>query len=198
PETELLVEQALQLLDSSADKTVLDLGTGSGAIALAIAKERPHCQVTAIDQSRQALSVAQENARALHLPNVHVQHGHWCRTLAPGQRFDLIVANPPYIASNDPHLCQGDVRFEPETALSSGVDGLDDIREIAASARPFLRSGGWLLLEHGYQQGEAVAALLQSLAYQNISTHRDLAGLPRVTLAQYAAHAHNDRDSVSP
>ena len=185
PETELLVELALQQIESNANKTILDLGTGSGAIALAIAKERPACDVIGIDQSKQALIVAKENSQNLNIKNVSFLHGHWFRELATTNRYDVIVSNPPYIASQDPHLSKGDVRFEPDSALSSGSDGLDDIREIADTARQFLKTDGWLFMEHGYDQSTAITELLSTLGYKNITDHNDLAGLPRVVAAQY-------------
>ena len=185
PETELLVELALQQIESNANKTILDLGTGSGAIALAIAKERPACDVIGIDQSKQALFVAGENTQNLNIKNVSFLHGHWFRELATTNSYDVIVSNPPYIASQDPHLSKGDVRFEPDSALSSGSDGLDDISEIADTARQFLKADGWLFMEHGYDQNTAITELLTSLGYKNITDHNDLAGLHRVVAAQY-------------
>ena len=185
PETELLVELCLEKITPGTNKKILDLGTGSGAIALAIAKECPECQVTGIEQSRQALIIAEGNAQNLKIKNVHFQHGHWFQQIAPDDNFDIIVSNPPYIAIHDPHLSQGDVRFEPETALTSGLDGLDDIRKIASQARRFLATDGWLLLEHGYDQSTLITELLTSLNYKNITDHNDLANLPRVVVAQY-------------
>lgn len=186
PETELLVELALQQIPDDAQQNILDLGTGSGAIALAMAKERPACRVTGIDQSKQALIVAEDNARNLQITNVQFQQGHWLRELDPSMQFDVIVSNPPYIASHDPHLFQGDVRFEPDAALASGIDGLNDIREIAVQARALLPAEGWLFLEHGYDQSQAISELLAQLGYKNITDHNDLANLPRVVAAQYA------------
>lgn len=185
PETELLVELALQQIPIDNVQNILDLGTGSGAIALAIAKERPLSGVTGIDRSKQALIIAEENAQNLNIKNAHFQHGHWFRELTPGQQYDVIISNPPYIASQDPHLSKGDVRFEPGSALSSGIDGLDDIHEIAEHARQFLKTGGWLFLEHGYDQSKAITERLSTLNYKNITDHNDLAGLPRVIAAQY-------------
>lgn len=188
PETELLVEQTLQLLPAETlpnepTQTVLDLGTGSGVIALALAKERPHWQLTATDASFAALRIAEKNARRLKLDNVQFVYGSWYAPLA-GQRYHAIISNPPYIADRDPHLSQGDVRFEPSTALVSGNDGLDDIRAIVAGAPAHLHHGGWLLLEHGYDQGDAVATLLLKHHFVSVSTLTDLAGQPRVTLGQ--------------
>ena len=180
PETELLVERALQALPDSAQQ-VLDLGTGSGVIALALAKERPQWQLTATDASFAALRIAEKNARRLKLDNVQFEYGSWYAPLK-GRRYHAIISNPPYVADRDPHLAQGDVRFEPNSALVSGGDGLDDIRQIVAGAPAHLHAGGWLLLEHGYDQGAAVAGLLSQQGFQQVATLRDLAGQPRVTL----------------
>lgn len=180
PETELLVELALERLPKDQRARVLDLGTGSGAIALAIARERPAAQVTATDASPDALAVAQRNAAAHGLANVDFALGDWLSPLA-GQRFDLIVSNPPYIEAHDPHLAQGDLRFEPPGALASGDDGLDDIRRIVSQARPHLPAGGWLLMEHGWNQGAAVRALLQQAGYGEVFTAQDLEHRDRVT-----------------
>ncbi|MFN4291978.1 MAG: peptide chain release factor N(5)-glutamine methyltransferase [Permianibacter sp.] len=186
PETELLVEQTLARLPADQPQVVVDLGTGSGAIALALAKERPQWQLTATDASFAALRIAEKNARRLKLDNVHFEYGSWYAPLA-GQRFAAIVSNPPYVADRDPHLSQGDVRFEPNSALVSGDDGLDDIRQIVAGAPAHLLPQGWLLLEHGYDQGEPVAALLRQHGFGAVETLRDLAGQPRVTLGQLPA-----------
>ena len=183
PETELLVEQALARLPANAPQTVVDLGTGSGAIALALAKERPNWQLTATDASFAALRIAEKNARRLKLDNVQFEYGSWYTPLR-AQRFHAIVSNPPYVADRDPHLAQGDVRFEPNSALVSGDDGLDDIRQIVAGAPAHLLPNGWLMLEHGYDQGEPVAALLRERGFVAVETLRDLAGQPRVTLGQ--------------
>ncbi|MFZ5844782.1 MAG: peptide chain release factor N(5)-glutamine methyltransferase [Pseudomonadota bacterium] len=186
PETELLVEQTLARLSADQPQAVVDLGTGSGAIALALAKERSQWQLTATDASFAALRIAEKNARRLKLGNVRFAYGSWYAPLA-GQRFDAIVSNPPYVADRDPHLGQGDVRFEPNSALVSGDDGLDDIRQIVAGAPAHLLPQGWLLLEHGYDQGESVAALLRQHGFGAVETLRDLAGQPRVTLGQLPA-----------
>jgi len=180
PETELLVEQALAHIPDDAEWTVADLGTGSGAIALAIATERPHCRLIATDNSVAALAVARANATRLGIANVEFRHGEWLKPLA-GMRFDVIVSNPPYVRANDPHLTQGDVRFEPESALIAGADGLDTIRCIAADAVSCLRPGGWLLFEHGYDQAQAVRALLETHGYDRVASCRDTAGHERVT-----------------
>lgn len=180
PDTELLVELALQHIPQRG--AVLDMGTGSGAIALSIAHQRPDAAVVAVDASTAALEVASENTRRLGLKNVRLLHSDWFVRLA-GERFDLIVSNPPYIEANDVHLGQGDVRFEPLSALASGQDGMDDIRRISAGAGEYLRSGGWLMLEHGYDQAERVRRLLQGNGFLDVSSARDLAGIERVTLA---------------
>jgi release factor glutamine methyltransferase len=181
PETELLVELAISRLPQGG--SVVDLGTGSGAIALAIAKERPDAIVTAVDASGAALEVARRNADALGLRHVQFAHGDWLAPLV-GQRFDLIVSNPPYIEADDPHLGQGDLRFEPATALASGQDGLDDIRRIAAAARGHLHAGGWLLVEHGWNQGEVVRDVFRGAGLVEAVTFRDLEDRDRVTAAR--------------
>lgn len=177
-DTELLVELALQRIPQCG--RVLDLGTGSGAIALSIAHARPDAEVTAVDASSEAFNVAQENARRLNISNVRLLRSDWFSAL-PGERFDLIVSNPPYIAASDAHLAQGDLRFEPRSALASGTDGLDDIRRIGAQAKTHLNEGGWLLFEHGYDQAERVRALLQQNGFNEVFSARDLAGIERVT-----------------
>lgn len=183
PETEVLVELALARLPADEALHVADLGTGSGAIALAIACERPAAQVVAVDASRDALAVAQGNARRLGLDNVEFRHGDWFVPLA-GECFDLVASNPPYIADGDPHLSEGDLRFEPRAALASGADGLDAIRAIARAAPAHLFAGGWLLLEHGWEQGAAVRALLGDAGFTGIETARDLEDRERVTLGR--------------
>jgi release factor glutamine methyltransferase len=185
PDTELLVELALARLPADADARVADLGTGSGAIALSIAKERPRAQVVATDASPDALVVARGNARRNGIGNVAFREGSWLAPLA-GETFDLIASNPPYIAEGDPHLAQGDLRFEPAMALASGADGLDDIRIIVAAAPAHLRPGGWLLLEHGWNQGDAVRALLREAGFADATTERDLEDRDRVTLGRWA------------
>ena len=159
---------------------VLDLGTGSGAIALPIAHARPDVEVTAVDASQEALGVARENARRLNIGNVRLLQSDWFAILA-GERFDLIVSNPPYIAEGDAHLAQGDLRFEPRDALASGADGLDDIRRIVAGAKEHLDAGGWLLFEHGYDQAGRVRELLGAAGYAEVFSARDLAGIERVS-----------------
>lgn len=185
PDTELLVELALARIPVDAELDIVDLGTGSGAIALAVARERPRCRVTATDVSAAALAVARDNARRLAIGNVVFQHGAWYAGLGR-QRFDAILSNPPYIRADDPHLQQGDVRFDPLSALVSGADGLDDLRVIVAGAPAHLRPGGWLLVEHGYDQGEAVRRLFAAAGLADIQGTNDLAGHPRVTLGRTA------------
>lgn len=182
-ETERLVELALERLPEDQSGRVADLGTGSGAIALAIASERPRLQVVATDTSAGALAVARGNADGIGLANVEFRRGDWLAPLA-GERFGMIVSNPPYIAAGDPHLGQGDLRHEPEQALASGVDGLDDIRTITVGALPHLEPGGWLLLEHGHDQGAAVRQLLSAAGYVQVDTATDLEGRDRVSLAR--------------
>jgi release factor glutamine methyltransferase len=179
PETEGLVEAALAL-PLPPDAAVADLGTGSGAIALALATERPDWQVTATDRSAAALAVARANARALGLAHVRFLEGDWLAPLA-GQRFHLIASNPPYVDEHDPVLAQPPLRFEPHSALASGAAGMADIHIIATTALGCLEPGGWLLLEHGSGQGEAVGAMLVARGYTHVRCHSDLAGLPRVT-----------------
>lgn len=180
PETELLVELALERLPKGQRARVADLGTGSGAIALAIARERPDAQVTATDASAEALAVAQRNAAAHRIANVGFAHGDWLSPLA-GQRFNVIVSNPPYIEAGDPHLAQGDLRFEPASALASGADGLDDIRRIVTQSRQHLLPGGWLLMEHGWNQGPGVREWLGLAGYHDVFTTQDLEQRDRVT-----------------
>ncbi|HEY5993098.1 MAG TPA: peptide chain release factor N(5)-glutamine methyltransferase [Gallionellaceae bacterium] len=180
PETELLVEQALQRIPQERPCQVLDLGAGSGAIALSIAHERPKSGVVAVDASLAALEVAQENAARLGIRNANFLHGDWYASLG-GRRFDLIVSNPPYVAKNDPHLQQGDLRFEPASALASGTDGLDDIRRIVDGAGSHLEPGGWLLLEHGYDQAVRVRELLERAGFAEVFSVRDLGDIERVS-----------------
>jgi release factor glutamine methyltransferase len=178
PETELLVELALVRIGGNPCR-VLDLGTGSGAIAVAIAQSAPRADVWATDASPAALSVARANA-ARHAPDVHFIEGDWFGGLAD-RRFDLIVANPPYIAADDSHLDQGDVRFEPRAALIGGADGLECIRRIVREARDHVAHGGWLLFEHGHDQAEASRALLTEAGYADVESWPDLADIPRVS-----------------
>jgi len=180
PETELLVELALARLPADTPLAVADLGTGSGAIALALASERPQVDVTATDLSAAALDMARGNAARNGLARVRFVQGAWFAPLQ-GMRFDLIASNPPYIASNDPHLQQGDLRHEPATALASGIDGLDDLRLIVADAGAHLLPGGWLLIEHGWDQGAAIRALFEHAGFEQVYTERDLEQRDRVT-----------------
>ncbi len=179
PETESLVERALERLPPGAALEVADLGTGSGAVALALATERPPARVLATDSSADALAVAERNARRLGLENVRFARGHWCDALG-AMRFHLIVSNPPYLREDDPHLEHGDLRFEPPRALRAGAHGLAALEAIAAGARSRLEPGGWLVLEHGYDQGETVPALLRARGYVEVCDYPDLAGVPRV------------------
>ena len=156
-------------------------GTGTGAIALAVASQRPQAKITAVDFSLEALTVAQENAETLQLANVRFIQSHWFDGLT-NDMFDFIVSNPPYIAKDDVHLQQGDLRFEPVSALASGVDGLDDIRVIVANAPKYLNENAWLMLEHGYDQAAAVATLMANAGFKNIRHVNDLAGIERVTM----------------
>lgn len=185
PETELLVELALERLPCDAACRVADLGTGSGAIALAIASERPHASVVATDASASALDVARRNAQRLDLPQVRFAQGDWLAPLS-GQQFDLIVSNPPYVEADDPHLQRGDLRFEPVEALGSGDDGLDAIRRIVDAARAHLLPGGWLLLEHGWDQAAAVRELLRVAHYVEVFTGCDLEQRDRVSGGQWS------------
>jgi len=185
PDTELLVELALAHIDTETTKSVIDLGTGSGAIAIAIKKDCPQCEVTATDSSLDALLLAQQNARTNNVALTLTQ-SHWFDQLG-AQCFDMVVSNPPYIAEEDPHLMQGDVRFEPISALISGKDGLDDIRHIVRWSPVHLNAGGWLLLEHGYHQAAQVRALMATQNFTDIETHQDLAGNDRVTVGKVAS-----------
>ena len=182
PETELLVEAALARLPDGRDLRIADLGTGSGAIALALARERPRAQVVATDASAAALDIARDNACRNEIANAEFRLGSWYAPLA-GERFDLIASNPPYVAEGDPHVQQGDLRFEPMSALTSGADGLDAIRELARGAKAHLQPGGWLLIEHGFAQGEAVRALLTAAQLERVETLRDLERRERLSLA---------------
>ena len=183
PETELLVELALERLPVAEMGQVLDLGTGTGAIALAIASERPLVDVSAVDVSEAALAVARANAAAAGLP-LRLLQGDWFEPVA-GDVYRMIVSNPPYIPEGDPHLEQGDLRFEPRSALASGADGLDAIRLIAGKAPTHLLPGGWLLVEHGHDQGAAVRALFQAQGFARVETARDLERRERVTRGQW-------------
>lgn len=179
PDTETLVDWALEVLAHQPAPRVVDLGTGSGAIALALQQQRPDAQVLAVDASTDALIVARSNATHLGLP-VHFHHGHWLQGLAGG--FDAIVSNPPYIAAADPHLAA--LTHEPLAALASGADGLDDLRSIIAQAPAHLAPGGWLLLEHGHDQADTVGALLHAAGLEQVQNRKDLAGIVRCSGGQ--------------
>jgi release factor glutamine methyltransferase len=165
---------------------VLDLGTGTGAIALALASERGGWRVTGVDRIAEAVELAERNRQRLKLTNAGFRLSSWFDALA-GERFDLIVSNPPYIATADRHLDEGDVRFEPMSALVAGADGLDDIRQIIDQAPGHLEAGGWLLLEHGYDQAEAVRGLLSAAGFAAVESRRDLGGHERISLGQWTA-----------
>lgn len=186
-DTETLVETALEQLTRlhrqrcAVPLSLLELGTGSGIIAITLALETPDTEVHAVERSPEALTVAQQNAKTLGADRIHWHPGSWWQALASPRRFDLIVSNPPYIAANDHHLQQGDLRFEPPQALAAGPDGLDDLRIIIGGAPAHLNPGGWLLLEHGYDQEAPVQALLRDAGFADVFTRRDLAGQPRVS-----------------
>lgn len=183
PDTERLVELALEHIPEKADWKILDLGTGSGAIALSLAKERPSCHFVATDRSITALEIAKLNAKKNHITNINFILSDWFSALTDEQRsFDIIVSNPPYIKENDPHLNQGDVRFEPRSALTAGEDGLDDIRIIINSSQQYLSQNGVLLIEHGYDQAEAVCNLLKDANYSQVNDFKDDNGNPRVAV----------------
>ncbi|APV48815.1 protein-(glutamine-N5) methyltransferase, release factor-specific [Betaproteobacteria bacterium GR16-43] len=185
PDTETLVEAALKRMPATAC-SVLDLGTGSGAIAITLACERAEARATAVDKSAGALAVARANAERLAPGRVEFLEGSWFAPVA-GRRFDLVVANPPYVAAKDPHLGQGDLRFEPPGALTDGsADGLDSIRAIVAGAREHLNPGGWLLLEHGYDQSETARALFEAAGLREFASIPDLAGIQRVAAGRAA------------
>ena len=186
-DTETLVETALEQLlllrqqRRAVPLSLLELGTGSGIIAITLALEAPDTEVHAVERSPEALAMAQQNAKALGADRIHWHAGSWWQALASPRRFDLIVSNPPYIAAGDHHLQQGDLRFEPPQALAAGPDGLDDLRIIIGGAPAHLSPGGWLLLEHGYDQETPVQALLRDAGFAEVFTRRDLAGQPRVS-----------------
>lgn len=193
PETELLVSLAQEKLTDCIRPTpsLIDLGTGSGCIGLSLALDQPNLNVLCLDQSEHALAVAQKNAKNLNAKNVTFAQSNWCSAIFENTSLntwshdvDVVVSNPPYICDDDAHLTQGDVRFEPSSALSSGKDGLDDIRIIAKQAQCVLSKGGWLLLEHGYDQSDAVCALLEQTGYMSVSAHQDFNGIARVVCAQ--------------
>ncbi len=182
PDTECLVEQALARLPATPCR-ILELGTGTGAIALALASERPDCEIVALDLIPEAVALAQRNADYLGVCNVTIMQSNWFAAL-DAQRFDLIVSNPPYIDAADPHLNEGDVRFEPLSALVAADNGLADLRLLVEEGRAFLAPGGWLLLEHGWQQGAAIRALFGAAGYTQVETCRDYGGNERLTAGQ--------------
>lgn len=185
-ETELLVELGIDFLPAALDGLkVLDLGTGSGALALAIAKERPRVEVWGLDASRAALQVAESNAARLGIGNVHFLHSDWFAALPESARFNVIVSNPPYVAEDDDHLQHGDLRFEPRMALTPGPDGLAAIRQIVRAAPEYLLPGGWLLFEHGHEQGDAVRELLAIEGFVDLGTERDDEDRDRVSLGRW-------------
>ena len=190
PETELLVDLALQRIPANTPTKILDLGTGSGAIAITIAKHRPHAQVTAVDVSRAAIAVSRDNARNLQVKNLCFITASWFDELL-SDPFDLIVSNPPYVAEADPHLQRGDLRFEPQLALSAGADGLTCIQHIIRAAPQHLVHDGWLLFEHGYDQADECRRLLRDADFSNICSYPDLAGIMRVSGGQANAF-HSD------
>jgi len=182
PETERLVEAALQKIPPTADWRIADLGTGSGAIALALASERGKCEILATDISGAAIEVARENAQQLNIGQVKFYQGSWTEPLRG--KFHIIVSNPPYIDANDHHLVQGDLRYEPRQSLTPGTDGLSAIRKISHLVQPMLLEGGWLMFEHGWNQGSATRAILKDSGFSEIETLQDLAGHDRVTLGE--------------
>jgi release factor glutamine methyltransferase len=185
PETELLVELALGL-KLPKNSYGLDLGTGTGAVALALATERPDMNFTAVDSQVGAVSLANKNCQNLGLSNVAIFQSDWFDSVQlMDNQFDLIISNPPYISANDPHLQQGDVRYEPNTALVSGIDGLDDLQKIIAKSPAYLKSDGWLLLEHGFDQGAAVVRLMSRAGFKKVVTQKDYNQIDRVTLGQW-------------
>ena len=196
-DTETLVETALEQLTRlhrqrcAVPLSLLELGTGSGIIAITLALEAPDTDVHAVERSPEALTVAQQNAKTLGADRIHWHPGSWWQALASPRRFDLIVSNPPYIAANDHHLQQGDLRFEPPQALAAGPDGLDDLRIIIGGAPAHLNPGGWLLLEHGYDQEAPVQALLRDAGFADVFTRRDLAGQPRVSGGRWQEDGRN-------
>ena len=184
PETEMLVEFALAIFPANNKISVIDLGTGTGAIAIAIAKARPNWKVMACEKSEQALNVAKSNAENYQLDNLKMILSDWFSNINPQHSFDLIISNPPYVADQDPHLTQGDVQFEPMSALRAGPDGLNDIRHIVRYGKDYLNPHGWLIVEHGYDQAEAVKAIFTENGYAVIQQGMDLNGHTRATYGQ--------------
>ena len=184
PDTELLIELSLNLIPANEAAKIIDLGTGSGIIAITLAAERPHAHISATDFSLAALRIAQLNADKHHINNIQFYQSDWFADI-PNTKFNLIISNPPYIAEDDSHLQQGDVRFEPQTALCAAERGLGDIKTIADAARNYLEPCGHLLIEHGYDQQQQVQALFKDLQYDKVQTYTDLSGQPRVTYGQW-------------
>lgn len=184
PDTELLIELSLKLIPADQSIKIIDLGTGSGIIAITLAAERPQAQISATDFSLNALRIAQLNADKHRINNIQFYQSNWFADV-PATKFNLIISNPPYIAEDDSHLQQGDVRFEPQTALCAAEQGLGDIKIIAAAARNYLEPYGHLLIEHGYDQPQQVQTLFKDLHYDNVQTYTDLSGQPRVTYGQW-------------
>jgi len=184
PDTELLIELSLKLIPTDKPVKIIDLGTGSGIIAITLAAECPSAEVSAADFSLAALRIAQHNAAKHNISRINFYHSDWFADV-PDTRFDLVISNPPYIAEDDSHLQQGDVRFEPQTALRAAEQGLSDIKIIADAARSYLEHGGHLLIEHGYNQQQQVQAIFKDFHYDNVQTHTDLSGQPRVTYGQW-------------
>ncbi len=180
PDTELLIDLSLSLIKNRSNAQLIDLGTGSGIIAITLAAERPDADITATDTSDKALQVAKHNAKTHQISNIHFIQSSWFDKVTQ-DGFDLVISNPPYIASNDPHLSQGDVRFEPNCALVADEQGLKDIKIICHHARDYLNSNGTLLIEHGCDQQSAVQSIFNEYNYRDITTHNDLSGNPRVT-----------------
>ncbi len=193
PETELLVELALARLPADATGAIADLGTGSGAIAIAIAKSRPGLCVWALERSPAALAVARENAQRHHLHNLHLVESDWLSALPAGTRLRMLVSNPPYVAEDDPHLSSGDLRFEPRAALTPGADALSAYRDITRAASAFLAPGGWLLFEHGECQGQALRALLAQQGFVQVATEVDLEQRDRVSFGCWPLACRSDR-----
>ncbi len=186
PETETLVERALEHIPETKPMKIADLGTGSGAIAAAIASERPMCDIIATDCSHSTIQVAQRNFRRLGLHNIKTSMGEWCSALPTGRKFDIIVSNPPYIADGDGHLAHNGLPWEPQRALRSGNDGLDDLTRIIKETPRHISSNGWLFLEHGFDQGGRVRTLLKEAGFSTIHTSQDLAGHDRVSIGQFS------------
>ncbi|CAA9889578.1 N5-glutamine methyltransferase, modifies release factors RF-1 and RF-2 [Candidatus Methylobacter favarea] len=195
PETELLVELSLKLIPSDQCVRIIDLGTGSGIIAVTLALECPHAKISATDLSLSALSIAQLNAHSHHVTHIDFYHSDWL-TGIPDAKFNLVISNPPYIAEDDSHLQKGDIRFEPQTALRASRQGLNEIQIIADTARNHLEPGGHLLVEHGYNQQQQVQAIFKQFNYDNIQTYKDLSGQPRVTYGQWNYCSYNRRAAL--